>query len=138
MKKKAKETGMKRKINETLAELMAGIVLWGAFWQAAGVWFVPGKLYCSAGLWCGVAVALICAVHMYKALDRALDLSEKDAQKYITGRSMMRYGFIIIVLLILMITRAGEPLCCFLGIMGLKTAAYLQPFLHKVMKKRRR
>lgn len=129
---------MKRKINETLAELMIGIFLWGIFWQAAGVWFVSDKVSCSLGLWLGVLTAELCALHMYRSLDRALDLSEKDAQKYMTSRSMMRYGLIIVVLLILMITEAGNPLCCFLGVMGLKAAAYLQPLLHKVMKKRRR
>lgn len=129
---------MKRKINETLAELMIGIFLWGIFWQAAGVWFVPDKVSCSLGLWLGVLTAELCALHMYRSLDRALDLSEKDAQKYMTSRSMMRYGLIIAALLVLMITEAGNPLCCFLGVMGLKAAAYLQPLLHKVMKKRRR
>lgn len=129
---------MKRKINETLAELMIGIFLWGIFWQAAGVWFVSDKVSCSLGLWLGVLTAELCALHMYRSLDRALDLSEKDAQKYMTSRSMMRYGLIIAALLVLMITEAGNPLCCFLGVMGLKAAAYLQPLLHKVMKKRRR
>ena len=129
---------MKRKINETLSELLLGIVLWGIFWQAAGVWFVPDKLSCSVGLWCGVASALLCAAHIYRSLDKALDLQEKDAQKYMMSRSMMRYGFIIVVLLLLIATGAGNPLCCFLGIMGLKIAAYLQPLLHRVVEKRRR
>lgn len=129
---------MKRKINETLLELMIGIFLWGIFWQMAGVWFVPDKAGCSLGLWIGVVTAVLCAVHMYRSLDRALDLSEKDAQKYMTSRSMMRYGLIIAVLLFLMITEEGNPLCCFLGVMGLKAAAYLQPLLHRVLGKRRR
>lgn len=129
---------LKNKMNETLRELLIGILLWGIVWQAMGVWFVPDRAACSLGLWAGVVTAEICAVHMYRSLDRALDLSEKDAQKYMMSRSMMRYGLIIVVLLILMITEAGNPLCGFLGVMGLKTAAYLQPFLHKVMKKRRR
>lgn len=129
---------MIKKINETLAELLFGILLWGVFWQAAGVWFVPDRLSCSIGLWFGVVTAGICAAHMYKSLDKALDFSEKDAQKYMMSRSMMRYGCIIIVLLVLIATEAGNPLCCFLGIMGLKAAAYLQPLLHKVLEKRRR
>ena len=129
---------MKRKINETLLELMIGIFLWGIFWQMAGVWFVPDKAGYSLGLWIGVVTAVLCAVHMYRSLDRALDLSEKDAQKYMTSRSMMRYGLIIAVLLFLMITEEGNPLCCFLGVMGLKAAAYLQPLLHRVLGKRRR
>lgn len=137
MKRRVKKTGMKKKINRTLAELLLGIFLWGVIWQAAGVWFVPDKINCSLGLWLGVLTAWICAVHMYRSLDRALDLSEKDAQKYMMSRSMMRYGLIIVVLLVLMITEAGNPLCCFLGVMGLKAAAYLQPLLHKFMERRR-
>lgn len=129
---------MKRKINETLAELLAGIFFWGIFWQIAGVWFVTEKVSCSLGLWLGVLTAAVCAVHMYKSLDRALDFSEKDAQKYAVSRSMMRYGFIAVVLLALAVTEKGNPLCCFLGIMGLKAAAYLQPFFHKIVGKRRR
>lgn len=129
---------MKKKINETLAELMIGIFLWGVFWQAAGVWFVQDKVSCSVGLWSGVLTAELCALHIYRSLDRALEFSEKDAQKYMMSRSMMRYGLIIVVLLILMITEVGNPLCAFLGVMGLKAAAYLQPLLHKVMKRRRR
>lgn len=137
MKRRVKKTGMKKKINRTLAELLLGIFLWGVIWQAAGVWFVTDKINCSLGLWLGVLTAWICAVHMYRSLDRALDLSEKDAQKYMMSRSMMRYGLIILVLLVLMITEAGNPLCCFLGIMGLKAAAYLQPLLHKALERRR-
>lgn len=138
MKKRVKKINMKKKINETLAELLIGILLWGVIWQAGGVWFVRDKAGCSLGLWAGILTAGVCAVHMYRSLDRALDLSEKDAQKYMMSRSMMRYGLIIVVLLVLMITEAGNPLCGFLGVMGLKTAAYLQPLLHKVMEKRRR
>ena len=128
---------MKRKINETLLELLLGILLWGVLWQAGGVWFVADKAGCSLGLWLGIITAGLCAAHMYRSLDRALDLSEKDAQKYVMSRNMMRYGLIMAVLLVLMIMEAGNPLCCFLGVMGLKAAAYLQPFLHKVLKRRR-
>lgn len=128
---------LKNKMNETLRELLIGILLWGIVWQAAGVWFVPDKAACSLGLWLGVVTAEICAVHMYRSLDRALDLSEKDAQKYMMSRSMMRYGLIIVVLLILMVTGIGNPLTGFLGVMGLKAAAYLQPLLHKLMERRR-
>lgn len=137
MKRRVKKTGMKKKINRTLEELLLGIVLWGVMWQAAGVWFVSDKAGCSLGLWLGILTAGICAAHMYRSLVLALDLSEKDAQKYMMSRSMMRYGLIILVLLALMITEAGNPLCCFLGVMGLKAAAYLQPLLHKALERRR-
>ncbi len=126
---------MKIKINEALLELMLGILFWGVFWQAAGVWFVSDRLHCSLGLFIGILTAELCAVHMYKSLDRALDLPEKDAQKYMMSRNLFRYGLIIIILGILMVTEIGNPLCGFLGIIGLKAAAYMQPFTHKVLGK---
>ena len=128
---------MWRKVNDTLSELMCGIFLWGALWQAAGVWFVPDKAGCSFGLWVGVLTAEFGVVHMYRALDRALDFSEKDAQKYVMSRSIMRYGLIIAVFLVLEATGAGNVLCFALGLMGLKAAAYLQPLLHRVIRKKR-
>lgn len=137
MKKRVEKTDMKKKINETFLELLLGIWLWGIIWQAGGVWFVPDKAGCSLGLWLGVLMAGLCAVHMYRSLNLALDLSEKDAQKYVMSRNMMRYGLIMAVLLVLMITEAGNPLCCFLGVMGLKAAAYMQPLLHKALERRR-
>ena len=132
---------MWKRVNDTLFELMCGIFLWGAFWQAAGVWFVPDKAKCSLGLWIGALTAEFCVVHMYRALDRALDFMEKDAQKYVMSRSLMRYGLIMAVFLVLEATGAGNVLCFALGLMGLKAAAYLQPLLHKVfngIKKRER
>lgn len=123
------------KINETLVELILGIFVWGIFWQAAGVWFVEDKPGCSIGLWIGILTAALCAVHMYRSLDRALDLPEKDAQKYMTTRNLFRYGFIVIILGILMITKAANPLCAFLGVISLKAAAYMQPLTHKCLGK---
>ncbi len=131
-----KKINMKRKINETLLELLCGIAVWGLFWQAFGVWFVAEKASCSLGLWSGVLLAAACAVNIYKSLDTALDLSEKDAQKYMVSRNVLRYGLIAIILGILMITEAANPLCAFLGVIGLKVAAYLQPFTHRFLRRR--
>jgi len=126
---------MKIKINETLSELIMGIVLWGVIWQIAGIWFVTDKAGCSIGLWIGIVLAVIYAAHMYRSLDRALDLPEKDAQKYMVSRNILRYGMVVLILGILMITEAANPLCAFLGLIGIKAAAYMQPFTHKFLGK---
>ncbi len=126
---------MKIKINETLRELMAGILVWGIFWQAAGFPFVKDRMGCSLGLWIGVLMAGLYAAHMYLSLDKALDFDEKGAQKYIMSRNILRYGFVVIIMGILMITDFANPLCAFLGLIGLKAAAYMQPFMHKVFDK---
>ena len=122
----------------TLFELFAGIVLWAILWQIVGVFAVRNLLVCSVGLWVGAALAAGSAWHMYYTLDRALDLNEKDAGGFATGRNMLRYGVIVVVMGGLMVTGWGDPLCAFLGLMGLKAAAFMQPFVHKIILKKGR
>ena len=53
------------------------------------------------------------------------------AQGYIRKTAFIRYAVIVVVFAVVMLTRAANPLAVFLGIMGLKAAAYLQPFVHR-------
>ena len=124
-----------RKIDQTLLELLIGILIWGLFWQLAGVWFVPDKLSNSIGLWIGVLLAMLSAVHMYWALNRALDQDEKGAQKVVMSHSLIRYAVIVLVLAVIGVTEFSNPLIGFIGVMGLKAAAYMQPFIHRFISK---
>ena len=123
-----------KKINETVRELWLGILIWGILCQSIRVWFIKDRLGYSLGLWIGVILAGAAAYHMWWALDRGLD-DEGSAQSYIRKLSLLRYAVILIVFGVLMITEIVNPLSAFLGIMGLKAGAYLQPFLHKRLKR---
>lgn len=125
------------KINETLKELLFGILTFGVLCQAIGIWFVKDKAGYSLGLWIGIGLALLAAVHMWWALDRGLDLGA-DATGYMVKQNMVRYGVLIVAYGVLCVTEIGNPLAAFLGIMGLKAGAYLQPLTHKLWNKRRR
>lgn len=124
-----------RKINEALPEIIAGILFWGVLCQAVGVWFVSDKAGCSLGLWIGILTAVAMAVHMAWSLDRALDLGEKGAAAAMTRHYMIRYCIVLVIGGILIMTEAANPLTDFLGIMGLKVAAYLQPITHKLFRR---
>ena len=126
---------MIKNINETLKEMLVGILFWGILGQAVPIWFITDKANYSIGLWIGVLLAAGCAIHMYKTLENALSLDEKGAQKTSVTGSAVRYMVILIIMGLLMITEFGNPLAAFLGIMGLKAAAYLQPFIHRLFKK---
>lgn len=126
---------MTTNINETLKELLIGIFVWGVLGQAVPIWFIGDKANYSIGLWIGVLLAAACAIHMYKTLENALSLDEKGAQKVSVTGSAVRYMIILIVMGLLMITEFGNPLAAFLGVMGLKAAAYMQPFIHRLFKK---
>lgn len=120
------------KINETLKELMIGILFFGIVVEVLGLCFSSQKGYFSIGLWYGIVLALAAAVHMWWGLDRGVELGD-GAAKYVLSQNMIRYGVIVVAFGVLCVTDIGNPLAAFAGIMGLKAGAYLQPFTHKIM-----
>ncbi len=127
----------KNSINETLKELLIGIIVYGILIEAVFIWFVKEKLYFTCGLWVGVLLAVLAALHMWKSLDTGMDLGEK-ASKYVVTQNLVRYGVIVIAFGVLCIWDFGNPIAAFAGIMGLKAGAYLQPFTHKLRLKLQR
>lgn len=126
---------MLKKINRTLLEMQLGLVVWGLGCQAVGAIFVQNQARYAVSLWFGIALAAISAGHMYHTLDRALDFDEKQANKMIFQGYLVRYASFIIILFLFMVTDSLNPLVIFLAYMGLKVAAFLQPFTHKLCNK---
>ncbi|MBQ0028756.1 MAG: ATP synthase subunit I [Lachnospiraceae bacterium] len=129
---------MIRKINETLLELLMGILLFTIACQLIGMWFVTSVAAYSIGLWLGALLAILSAIHMYWSLNRNLTLNadnEKGAQAYGIRANMIRYLVIVAVFLVLCLTDFAYPLAAFLGIMGLKIGAYVQPLMKKIYDK---
>ena len=123
-----------KKINRALVELWIGILVTGLLCQFIGMWFAGNKVLYSVALWIGIVLGLITVVHMYRTLDRALDLGA-EAQKVVTSANLVRYGCIVVVFMIVLLTKALNPLITFMGLMSVKVAAYLQPFTHKLCNK---
>lgn len=124
-----------RKLNEALPELIVGIIIWGIICQLGGVWFVQDKLGCSIGLWIGIITAIGMAIHMAWSLNTALDFDEKSATNIMTKNNLLRYGAVLVVEGVVILTGVINPLTAFLGIMGLKVAAYLTPITHKLFRR---
>ena len=47
--------------------------------------------------------------------------------------SLLRYFAVAAAFLVISYFKLGNPIAAFVGVMGLKIAAYMQPLLHKVM-----
>ncbi len=123
-----------RNVNRALLELCLGILFIGLVCQLVGMWFVQDKVLYATALWLGVVLAWITVVHMYRTLDRALDLGA-DATRAVTKANLVRYGCIVVVFGIVLVTGTLNPLITFMGLMSLKVAAYIQPFTHKLCNK---
>ena len=124
------------KMDETLKELMTGILLFVLMCLLIGVWFVPSVMKYILGLFIGLLLAEAAAVHMYYSLCRNMDMNagrENAANAYSVKNSMIRYVVILVVFLVVCLTDFAYPLAVFLGIMGLKAGAYLQPYTRKYL-----
>ena len=120
--------------SSVLKELFLEIVILGAIIQIIGFFFVKDQALFALGLWIGIVCSLAMAAHMEWALVTGMDMGE-GAKGHIIKHSVIRYlvVFVIFGLLAFFLKYAVVP--CFLGIMTLKVAAYLQPFTHKIILK---
>lgn len=123
---------MLRRINEALPGLVFGILLYGVVLQLAGVWFVEDKLYYSIGLWYGIIIAVGMAINLATVIFDSVAMGDsKYANRIIIAKSLLRYAVVVILFFILGYFDFGSLLMAFLGVLGLKISAYLQPLLHK-------
>lgn len=129
---------MLKRLNDALPGLVMGIIVYGIVVELAGVWFVSDKLRYTTGLAIGIALAVGMAIHMAVVLRDAVDLcGESGAQRRIIAKSLLRYLVVVIVFFVMMKWNLGNLISAFIGVMGLKVSAYLQPFAHKFMSKLR-
>ena len=130
----AMEKSRKIKINTTLFDLCLGIFFYGFVFQMIMLIFSRNAEY-SIGLWIGVVCGILGAIHMWWALNRGLDMAEKDAVRTVGGQSIIRYLALIVVMFALAKTGFANPIFTFFGYMGMKVSAYMQPFTHKISSK---
>ena len=127
---------MLRRINEALPGLVAGILIYGVIIQLAGVWFVEDKLGYSIGLWYGIAIAIGMGINMaYVIYDAVTFDGESNANNRVVVKSMLRYFVVVILFCILGFFGFGNIITAFIGAMGLKVSAYMQPLLTKLANK---
>ena len=119
----------------TLTELLAGIVLAGIVFEIIGLIFVKDRLSHSIGMLIGVVMALAMATHMAFSLSNALDWDEEHAKSSMWKSNILRYVLVVVCFLLSAYFRIGNMVSCFFGIMTLKMAAYLQPYLHRLCNK---
>ena len=123
-----------KQINRALLELELGIIGLGVVGEVVGCFLAKNILKYSLGLWFGIALAFVATIHMYRSLDRALDLGG-NANKVMVGSFLTRYLILFLCMAIIHYAKAWDPLVTFLGYMSMKVAAYVQPFTHKVCNK---
>ncbi len=130
-KVKVTMTDKLKQINRTLLELLTGLAVFAVTCQVAVLFVSIDQMKFLIGFWTGIALAVFSGFHMLRSLNRAFDCDEKAAARVMAGGYLLRYLVIGTLLVLLYLTDKGYPLACFLGVLGLKAGAYLQPLTHK-------
>lgn len=115
--------------NETLKEMLVGMLVYGAIGQIVIMIFIRGW-YVSLGWWIGVLTGMACGYQMWWSLNKTLDLDENNAYKQMIAYSAIRYLAIVAVMAFVMITDIANPLAAVFGVFSLKAGAYMQPLMH--------
>ena len=110
---------MLKRINDALPGLVFGIVFYGIVVQLIGVWFVA----IAVGMAVNIATVIYDATAIY---------GQKDANRRIVAKSLLRYIVVAVLLFILGLFDFGNLIMAFVGMLGLKISAYLQPLFMKV------
>lgn len=124
-----------KQLSDVLPDMLVGEILFGILCQVVGLFFVKERVFYSIGLWIGVILSMAMAIHMAWSLSIALSLGQEGAVTMMQKHNLLRYGVLTIILGIVMVLKIGNPIAAFLGVMGLKVAAYIQPITHKLFRR---
>lgn len=120
------------KKDNTLLELLSGIIFLGGVIQV--ICFIVSKdyLYNAIGLWSGIAVACFMAIHIKRSIEDTLDMGEEGAVKHARIAYVTRMLVTAVVLGIIIYYDIGNPIMLIIGMVPLKISAYLHPYIHKL------
>lgn len=100
---------MNRSAEETLKELIIGIVLYGAAAQIICFFAADDLMYASCGLWIGLAAAVGMGIHLKRSIEDALDYGEEGAVKHMRKTYAFRYAMVALVFGVTVYFEIGHP-----------------------------
>lgn len=121
----------KIKIDRTVLSLWLGMVLFGILAEVVGVILVQEKLAFSIGLWLGIFLQFGITWMMQRDCERAVEMSEEQAEKYIRGRSFLRSLFWFLVMAAAININVISCIGVFFGLFALKVAALFSPVVFR-------
>ncbi len=126
-----------RNINQTVWELIIGIVLVNALLEVIGLIFVSQKGAYTIGLVLGMLMAIGMVFHMNISIEKAIDIGGEHAKGYMLKSYAIRTVVVLAVIVCVGVLKFANLLSLLLGVMTLKVAAYLQPITHRFMESRK-
>ena len=135
-----------RKINPTMIELIAGIVVYGiivtillAIMHIADVpvenVFDDNIIQIIVGFLIGIIFSIVLVIHMTGSVEAALEMGEHGALKHTRISYIIRMVGLVVVFVLMLALNIGNIFAMLFGLLSLKLSAYAQPITHKVKEK---
>ncbi len=124
------------KEDETLHEMMIGIVAVNLLLAVISLFFANRRQGLTA-VAIGCMAALIYVIHMAVTVDDALCLDEKGAATEMRKQMIIRYLFVCAVFILSIYFGIANPVFLTISLITVKAGAYLQPFVHKMINRRK-
>ena len=80
-----------------------------------------------------VAIAIFMAIHMKRSIEDSLDLGEDAGVKHMRKGYGTRMAVVAVAVIVILISKLGNPITLVIGILPLKFSAYAQPAIHNVL-----
>lgn len=122
-------------VNQTLIELLIGIIIITLFIGVLALIFAPSKLQFCASLFIGAVIACIWAISMTMTIETQMELPEGDAEKYARRNYALRLIFIMVALIFATRFEEIHIIALLLGMLTLKLAVYIRPLTIKLIAK---
>ena len=137
---------MTKEVRQTVTELTIGIIVHAVL--ALVIALVVGWFICKSysyswgfrmvlsiilGVICGAALAEFMAVHMARSLDKSMDMDERGALNHTRKMYVIRTIIVLTAVVLIYATGFVNILCILFGLFGLKSAAYTQPLIHRII-----
>lgn len=124
---------MIKRISDIVKEMVIGIAAVTLVILLIGLIFIPQRLDFAIGLLGGMIMAVIMVCSMHRSIGRAMERDKTGATFVCVGgyifRTVLLIGGLIGTYYIGIWSLAGF----FLGVMSMKIAAYLQPYVKKIL-----
>ena len=120
-------------IKETWIGFFIGLSIYAVVVELIGLFFSGAVLSYTLGLLFGCAVAAGLMFHMTWTLNRALERSPEQAEKYVKRQSFFRLFLMMLALVAAILVEQMNFITVVLGMLGLKIGALMAPlFLKKL------
>ncbi len=117
-----------RDLRETQIDLMIGCVIHSLIFEVIGLIVVNNRLSYSLGVILGTLTALACSYSMYKGIAKCAGLDSWTARRKMSFYSVLRMVFMFLICAGGLLTRFVSFPGILIGLVGLKTAAYLHVY----------